>query len=116
MVENELQFVSWTEFQEMVPSIIQLEISRLERLIEGLQSETEVHNAVVKARFELEQFAACLQEGEKEDLEDTCAPHLEAALLTISMISTDPDDEAAETLQYVADRLEHVHDRMELIY
>lgn len=116
MVENELQFVSWTEFQEMVPSIVGLEISRLERLTEQLQDETDLHNAVVKARFELERFVTCLQEGEKEDLEDTCAPHLEAALLTISMISTDREDEVTETLRYVADRLEHVHDRMELIY
>lgn len=116
MVENELQFVSWTEFQEMVPSIIQLERSRLERLIEGLQDRPELCNALVEARRELEDFVECLQTADKQALEETCAPRLEAALLTISMKADAEDGDVADTLRYIADRLTHVHDRMELIY
>lgn len=116
MVENELQFVGWKEFQQMVPSIVQLEISRLGRVIETVREDTERCNALVKARFELKQYVACLQEADKATLEDTCAPHLEVALLTISVQTNVSDDPTTETLRYIADRLHHVHDRMELIY
>lgn len=116
MVENELQFVSWTEFQEMVPSIIQLELSRLEGLIEGVKDRPELCNALVEARRKLEEFVGCLQEADKQVLEETCAPRLEAALLTISMKADSEEGEVAGTLRYIADRLTHVHDRMELIY
>lgn len=116
MVENELQFVRWTEFQEMVPPILQLEISRLERVIEGVKDQPELCNALVEARSELKEFSTALQEAEKKTLEETCAPHLEAALLTLSMQANGADGETAETLRYIADRLNHVHDRMELIY
>lgn len=115
MVENELQFVGWEKFRQMVPSIVQLEMSRLERVIEQIRDEPDRCNAVVKARFELKQFVTCLQEAEKSELEDTCAPHLEAALLTLSM-TPDAQDDVGETLRYVADRMEHVHDRMKMIY
>lgn len=116
MVENELQFVGWKAFQQMVPSIVQLEISRLERIIQRVRDEPHVCNALVKARFELKKFAACLQQAEKESLEETCAPHLQAALLTVSMTPDDQDDDLAASLRYVADRLNHVNDRMKMIY
>lgn len=116
MVENELQFVSWTEFQEMVPSIVQLEISRLERVIEEVRDQTELCTALMEARSELQEFSATLQEAEKETLEASCAPHLEAAMLTLSMKADEADGETAETLRYIVDRLNHVHDRMELTY
>lgn len=116
MVENELQFVGWNEFRQMVPSIVQLEISRLDRAIETVRDDSDLYNALVKARFELKQFVECLQMADKNQLEMTCAPHLQAALLTVSMQSEATDGDTADTLRYVADRLNHVHDRMELIY
>ena len=116
MVENELQFVGWEKFRQMVPSIIQLEVSRLERVLGTVGDETALHNAIVKARFELKEFAASLRQASKDELEEQCAPHLESALLTVSMAPGNGDDEVTETLRYVADRLEHVHDRMEMIY
>ena len=116
MVENELQFVGWKEFRQMVPSIVRLEISRLGRVIEQVRRQPDLCNALVKARFELKTFVTCLQQAEKETLEETCAAHLQTALLTVSMQSAELDGSAAETLRYVADRLNHVNDRMELIY
>lgn len=116
MVENELQFVSWPEFQEMVPSIVQLEISRLERVIGEVRDQTELCTALMEARSELQEFSTALQEAEKETLESSCAPHLEAALLTLSVQADGADEETAETLHYIVDRLNHVHDRMELTY
>ena len=116
MVENELQFVGWKEFQQMVPSIVQLEISRLSRVIERMRKTPDRCNALVKARFELNKFVTCLQQADKTSLEDTCAPHLQAALLAISMQAAELDGDDAATLRYIADRLSHVNDRMELIY
>lgn len=116
MVENELQFVGWKAFKQMVPSIVRLEISRLERLIQQVRSEPDRCNALVKARFELKTFVARLQQAEKATLEETCAPHLQAALLAVSMTPGERDDDTAERLRYIADRLHHVHDRMEMIY
>lgn len=116
MVENELQFVGGEKFRRMVPSIIRLEISRLEGLMEQIRDASDLRNAIVKARFELTEFAACLREAETDDVEETCAPHLETALLTVSMLSSQQDDEISDTLAYVADRLEHVHERMKMIY
>lgn len=116
MVENELQFVGWKEFQQMVPSIVQLEISRLARVIERVRDRPDLCNALVKARFELNAFVTCLRHADKKSLEETCAPHLQAALLTVSVQAAELDGDAAATLRYIADRLSHVNDRMELIY
>jgi hypothetical protein len=100
----------------MVPSIVQLELSRLEQVIEGVQDRPELRNALVEARRKLEGFVECLQRADKQVLEESCAPRLEAALLTISMKADAEDGEVADTLHYIVDRLTHVHDRMELIY
>lgn len=116
MVENELQFVGWKEFKQMVPSIVQLEISRLDCIIERVRDDPDRCNALVKARFELKKFVACLQQAEKETLEETCAPHLQAALLAVSMTPGEQGDDTAKRLRYIIDRLNHVHDRMEMIY
>lgn len=116
MVENELQFVGWKEFRQMVPSIVQLEIARLSRVIASTRGQPDVCNTLVKARFELDTFIACLRYADKDALEVTCAPHLQAALLAISVLAAELDEADAATLRYIADRLSHVNDRMELIY
>lgn len=115
MVENELQFVDWEEFQEMVPSILQLEISRLNRTIEEVE-DAETTEALVGARKKLDAFVACLASADKDTLESTCAPHLEGAMLTLSIQADEETGETADTLQYIVDRINHVHDRMELVY
>lgn len=116
MVENELQFVNWAEFQEMVPSILQLELSRLNRVLEDLEDRPELRDALKDARDELQAFVACLPQANKKTFPETCAPHLQAALLTISIQAGEHSGDPGDTLRYIADRLNHVHDRMELIY
>ena len=116
MVENELQFLSWTEFRQMAPSILQLEVTRLGTLIDASGGATDFRNALVKARFEVKQFIACVQQAEKETVEEVCAPHLQAALLNVSLVNTNRDEETTATLHYVIDRLKYVNDRIALIY
>ena len=115
MVENEIQFLSWDEFRQMVPSILQLEVTRLGTLIDAAGA-TDFRNALVKARFEVKRFIACVQDAEKETIQTTCAPHLQTALLNISLININRDEATTATLNYITDRLKYVNDRIPLIY
>ncbi len=114
MVENEIQFLSWQEFRQMAPSILQLEVTRLGTLIDAAGGATDFRNAPVKARFEVKQFIACVHQTEKETVEEACVPHLQAALLTVSLVNT--NEATTATLNYVIDRLKYVNDRIALIY
>ncbi len=116
MVENELPFLRWSEFRQMAPSILRLEVTRLGTLIDAAPEATDFRNLLVKARYELKRFIACVQEADRETLADACAPHLEAALLNVSLAHTNLDEETATTLRYVADRLQHVNERLALVY
>lgn len=116
MVENEIQFLSWEEFRQMAPTILHLEVTRLGTLIDAAGGTTDFRNALVKARFEMNQFIACVEQADKESVEATCAPHLQAALLTVSLINTHLDEATTATLDYVIDRLKYFNDRISLIY
>ncbi len=116
MVENEIQFLSWTEFRQMAPSILQLEVTRLGTVIDASRGATDFRNVLVKARFEVKQFIACVQQAEQETVEEACVPHLQAALLNVSLVNTNRDEETTAALHYVMDRLNYVNDRIALIY
>lgn len=116
MVENEIQFLSWEEFRQMVPSILGLEVTRLGTLIDAAGGATDYRNALVKARFEVKRFIACVQDAEKDMVEDACALHLQTALLNISLVNANRDPKTAATLVYIIDRLNYVNDRIALIY
>ena len=115
MVENEIQFLSWDEFRQMAPSILQLEVTRLGTLIDAAGA-TDFRNALVKARFEVKRFIACVQDAEKETVEDGCAAHLQTALLNVSLVNANLDEKTTATLHYIIDRLKYVNDRIALIY
>ncbi len=116
MVENEIQFLSWEEFRQMAPSILGLEVTRLGTLIDAARGATDFRNALVKARFEVKRFIACVQDVEKETIEAACAPHLQTALLNVSLVNTNRDEATTATLNYVIVRLKYVNDRIALIY
>ena len=100
----------------MAPSILQLEVTRLGTLIDASGEATDFRNVLVKARFEVKQFIACVQQAEKEVVEEACAPHLQAALLNVTLVNTNRDEKTTATLNYVIDRLKYVNDRIALIY
>jgi hypothetical protein len=116
MVENEIPFLSRTEFRRMAPPILRLEISRLTRLIQTCTLDTEHHNALVKARYEMRQFVACLERADRESVESACAHHLRSALLALSVDRDGLDGETANIISYVIDRIRYVHDRIGLVY
>ena len=113
---NELQFISWAPFKRMAPSIIQLEISRLSELLQTTTLDLDVHNALVKVRYELKRFVECLVEAEKERLESTCSEHLISALINMPLQAEGVDEKSAKTLSYIVDRINYVYNRIPMIY
>ncbi len=99
----------------MMPSILQLEVTRLGTLIDASGGATDFRNALVRARFALKQFIACVEQADKENVE-ACAPPLQAALLNVSLVNAHLDEETTARLHYVMDRLKYVNDRIALIY
>lgn len=116
MVENEIQFLSWQKFQRMGPAIVRLEITRIERLMQSVTENPELYNSLVRARFELNAFLCRLAEGGQGSLKSACAPHLRAAILALSVEEEPLSADVAATLRYIGDRLNHVHERMVLLY
>lgn len=113
---NELQFVSWAEFKRMAPSILQLEITRLESLLPAASTNTDLHNSIVRARFSVRQFIACLERADRTTVEETCAPHLQTAVMSLSLSPATLDAPARETCRYILDRLNYVYRRLPLVY
>ncbi len=113
---NEIEFLSWREFRQMAPSIIQLEITRIGNLIDQSGDDTDFRNRLVKARYELRKFTECLNRADKTSFQYQCSAHLQTAVLTISVNSENLDQKTAETLQYILERLRYVNNRIQLIY
>lgn len=113
---NELEFLSWKEFQQMAPSIIQLEITRLGQLTVIPNDDTDIHNALVKARFELTKLGKYIASSDKNTQTDVFLPYLSNAILNITAIIGNTDSETRQILDYVLDRLHYVSNRIRLIY
>lgn len=112
MVENEIQFLSWKEFQQMTPSILALEITRLAGVLADPDRSVEERNMLVRARFELRQFVDCVARARRQDV-SACAQHLASALLAAALVREERD---SPELRYVMDRIKYVQDRMGYIY
>ena len=110
---NELEYISWNEFRKMAPSIIKLEISRIDSLLKEVQSETEIYNSLIKARYELNQFVACLERTKSPPLPASCRNHLSNAILNLSF---GDKGNLSSTNAYILDRLNYVHTRIGMIY
>ncbi len=109
MVENEIQYVPWKQFQQMVPSILGLEITRLSRHLRAENPLTSERNIIVKVRFDIRRFIDCVARVGEQDVQ-RCAEHLTSALLNAALLPEHP------ILMYVIDRLKYVRDRMPYIY
>lgn len=110
---NELGYVSWEEFKKMAPPIIKLEINRTDALINEVQSETRIYNALIKARYELRQFVGCLEKTKSPPLPNSCRDHLSKAILNLSLGDV---DSISNAIPYILDRLNYVHARIGMIY
>ena len=113
---NELEFLSWKEFKQMAPSIIQLEISRIGEIINARATPIDFRNALVRARFELRRLQECLRQADRPPLKDCCVAHLRTAIIGLSIQNHIQDKNAATTLKYVCDRLNSVLKKIDLIF
>lgn len=113
---NELEFISWKEFQQMAPAILQLEITRISRLLATQPFDADFHNALVAVRYQLKKFIEYLANVEKDGVETACAPHLNNALLNMPAPDTQPDPALHKTLDYIRDRINYVLQRIKRIY
>ena len=109
MVENEIQYVPWRQFQQMVPSILALEVTRLTRHLQAESPPVGERNAIVRVRYEVRRFINCVAATERSHAQ-RCAEHLASALLNAAVLPAHP------SLTYVVDRLRYVRDRMPYIY
>lgn len=107
MVENEIQYVSWQQFRQMVPPILGLEVRRLSRCIAMQSPDSDLRNQLVKIRFELRRFIDCMEKAEEIG---ACSNFLDAALLNASVLRDYSE------IDYVVDRLCYVRDRIPYIY
>lgn len=113
---NELDFVSWEEFRQMAPSITQLEVSRIGKLLKNLEPGSETHSVLVKARYELRCFGKCILAAALRKDAAGCLEHLRLAIINLSFHDKDLDEPAIEIRNYILDRIRYVHDRIGLIY
>jgi hypothetical protein len=111
---NELEYISWKEFKKMAPSIIKLEINRIGKLINTFAPESDIHNDLIKVRYELSQFIECLDQTVSLPLSDSCTGHLSKAILNLSPLNVKENN--LEIIHNILDRLNYVYNRIEMIY
>ncbi len=113
---NELQYLSWSEFKQTAPAILQLEITRLGKIIQAFPGDTGFHNSLVRARFALKQFIEDLEQAKTDSPPVACAEHLRVAIMNISFQPEGLDAQTKETCRYIFDRLSYVYHRIGHIY
>lgn len=112
---NEIDFVGWSEFRRMAPSVVGLEIGRIERLIRGSDIGGEFYNALVRVRYALKNFVDGIERSDRASI-DSRAKHLEQALLGLSTAVEHSGGREVETIRYAAHRLTYIHNRLKLTY
>lgn len=113
---NEIEYVPWDRFRRMAPSILRLEISRLDELVRAVGNDLEIRNALVKVRYELSGFLVELDRAAGDRLPADAVQHLEAAIVNLPLDRIDPETELHAAVSYILDRLRSVHKRIDLIY
>lgn len=99
----------------MAPTIIRLELARIERLLIDSEIGSDFYNALVRVRYALRRFVEHVESAHNE-LDETPEESLRTALLVLSPAAGLAGESDAETLKYVAHRLRYVHERIQLIY
>ena len=113
---NEIEYVGWKEFRKMAPSILQLEVTRLGRLMRDYDLELDVHNAFVKGRYELKQFVKALPLIEDKEIAQESIESLGNAIMAVSVEHASIKGDIAEIQAYILDRLNYVYNRIKLVY
>ena len=118
---NEIQFLEIDDLRRMAPPIVGLEIRRLTRACGLVEPGSDLYNTMVGARFELRRFLEVLAEADESiaadgGLERKCAGHLRTAIARLGLCRQDAEGELLGVVEYAADRMTHILERMSLLY
>lgn len=100
----------------MAPAILQLEISRITKMLAACEDDLELHNTLVGARYEIKQFAHCLRKTEAAPLEETCLHHLSTAILKLTAAAPNCAEKERQKIHYISDHLQNIANRARLVY
>ena len=112
MVENEIHYLSWKEFQQMTPTILSLEVTRLEKILSQDTWSLGDRNELVRARHALQQFIDCVSKANKQNSEH-CTSFIEASCLHAAVVA---GAVSLPALDYVVDRLQTTRAKMSYIH
>ena len=112
---NELEFTNIADFKRMAPSIIQLEISRLGKMITSRETMDLTYNLLVKARFDLKEFKKDLETFTDSTMDDNKLSGLFSALFHIAGAAENDPEIKAKT-DYVIDRLNDLINKCKMLY
>jgi hypothetical protein len=113
---NELEFTNWKDFKRMAPSIIQLEISRLGKIINSLSTPDDMHNLLVKARFDLIGFRETISHSQNRKITESELSKLFSALVFISSASERCTDKLKGKMEYISNRLNDLIAKCQMLY
>lgn len=112
---NELDFVGWKEFRRMAPTVIGLEIGRVERMLADSDVGSDLYNLLIGLRYALRRFIDGIESSDRSSLVRRTS-YLEKALLVLSLVLEMTENQDAETIRYIAHRITYVHERIKMIY
>ncbi len=113
---NELHFINREEFANMAPTVLQLEVSRLTRLLPSFELGSDAYNSVIAARKGVAHLQTLIQEEMDETRVKECALELESAILCLSVSDRKTDPNSRRVLVYVADRLVYILGQLKHLY
>ena len=112
---NELEFTNIADFKRMAPSIIQLEISRIGKIIDSRNSMDLAYNLLIKARFDLKEFRNDLETVIKNKMNENNLFKLYSALFHIAG-AAENDPEIKSKTDYIIDRLNDLIYKCKMLY
>jgi len=100
----------------MAPSVLQLEVSRLTRLLPSFELGSDAYNSVIAARKSVAYLQSYIQEEMDEARVKECSLELESAILCLSVSDRKTDPNSRRVLVYVADRLVYILGQLKHLY
>lgn len=118
---NEVQFLEIEDLRRMAPPIVGLEIRRLTDACRLVEPGSDLYNTIVGARYELRRFLEVLADVgvpalAGAGLERECAAHLRTAIDRLGVCREKADGDVLAVVEYAADRMSHILERMRLLY
>ncbi len=113
---NEVHFVNREEFATMAPTVLQLEVSRLTKLLPEFDLGSDTYNSIIAARRKVESLQFSIKNEMNPDEVESCAADLESSIMCVSAADSDADADSSRVLVYVADRLVYILGQLRHLY